>query len=84
MEMFYTHFLRLLDKERKNWRSNTVILQDGAPYHTSRDMMEFYEEHQVPLMLTGPHQYDGSPIELWFAAFKCRDINPERLPMGKK
>ena len=57
---------------------------DGAPYHQSVAMLEFYEEHQVPIMFTGPHSYDASPIELFFAAFKSRDINPEQLATGKK
>ena len=84
MEMFYCHLLKLLDKKSKNWRSNTIILQDGAPYHHSSTMMNFYRDNQVPIMFTGPHSYDASPIELFFAAFKRQDINPERLTTGKK
>ena len=55
MEMYMTHLMQTLDKQRKNWRSNTIILMDGAPYHTSEVMMEFFEDFQVPIMLTGPH-----------------------------
>ena len=83
MEMFYTHFLKLLEKKSKNWRDNTIILQDGAPYHHSSPMMDFYKENQVPVMFTGPHSYDASPIELFFAAFKSQDVNPTHLPLGK-
>ena len=61
-----------------------MILLDGAPYHTSEVMMEFFKEHQVPVMFTGPHSYDASPIELFFAAFKSKDVNPEKLSTGKK
>ena len=31
----------------------------------------------------GPYSYDVAPAELFFAAFKCADINPSRVPMGK-
>ena len=81
--MFFTYLLQRLDGERPNWRIYTVILLDGAAYHTSASMLEFYERNQVPVIFTGPHSYDASPIELFFAAFKSRDINPEHLPMGK-
>ena len=47
-------------------------------------MMEFYQKHCIPVMFTGPHSYDASPIELFFAAFKSKDINPSKLPMGKQ
>ena len=83
MEMFFVRLLEKLDSEKPNWRQNTIILMDGAPYHQSLAMLEFYEEHQVPVLLTGPHSYDASPIELFFAAFKCKDINPEQLTTGK-
>ena len=38
---------------------------------------------KIPTIFTGPHSYDGSPCELWFAHFKARDINPNRVPTGK-
>jgi len=34
-------------------------------------------------MMHGPYSYDVSPAELFFAAFKCADVNPNRVPMGK-
>ena len=57
---------------------------DNAPYHTSKEMMEFFEKLQLPLHFTGPHSYAGVPIELFFAHFKKEDINPDNLPTGKK
>ena len=84
MEMFFVGLLEQLDSENKNWRNSTIILMDGAPYHTSKAMMEFYKEYLVPVMFTGPHSYDASPIELFFAAFKSKDINPQRLKTGKR
>ena len=83
MQMFFINLLHRLDAANKDWRKHTVILLDGAKYHTSEVMMEFYKEYQVPVMFTGPHSYDASPIELFFAAFKSKDVNPQRLPTGK-
>ena len=59
-------------------------MMDGAPYHTSAPMMEFYRKNLVPVMFTGPHSYDASPIELFFAAFKSKDMNPDRIKTGKR
>jgi len=84
MEMFFTHLIRHLDSKNQHWRKETIIMLDGAPYHQSNLMMEFYEDHQVPIMFTGPHSYAASPVELFFAHFKRADINPRHLPLGKK
>ena len=77
MIMFFGRLLEQLDSERPSWRQDTVIMIDGAPYHQSGQKMDFFEEHQVPILFTGPHSYDASPIELFFAAFKSVDINPD-------
>ena len=84
MELFFTSLIELLDTENKRWRQVTVILMDGAPYHTSSTMMEFYKKNQMPVMFTGPHSYSSSPVELFFAHFKRDDINPNHLPLGKR
>ena len=36
MELFFKSLVRKLDRERANWRKNTVILLDNAPYHASK------------------------------------------------
>jgi transposase len=84
MEMFYTHLVRMLDDKNKYWRRNTIILCDGASYHTSEAMRLLYSRHQIPIMFTGPHSYAASPIELFFAAFKKNDINPSKVKTGKE
>ena len=73
-----------LDSEDINWRSNTVILLDGAPYHTSESTLELMEGLRIPTLFTGPHSYDAVPAELLFAAFKADDINPSKVPQGKR
>ena len=38
---------------------------------------------RVPIMMLGPYSYDVAPAELFFAAFKAADINPNHIPLGK-
>jgi hypothetical protein len=38
---------------------------------------------QIPIMVLGPYSYDAAPAELFFAAFKKADINPNKIPLGK-
>jgi len=83
MELFFCHFIKLMNKKNPRWRQDTVIVLDNAPYHCSSSMMEFYEAQRLPIMFTGPHSYAASPVELFFAAFKRADINPRKLPTGK-
>jgi hypothetical protein len=83
MELFFTNLMKLMEMKNENWRDNTIIMLDNAPYHTSNAMMEFYQDNRLPIIFTGPHSYSASPIELFFAAFKKADINPAKLPLGK-
>ena len=38
----------------------------------------------LPVIYSGPYAYGAAPIEKAFAALKLGDLNPERLPTGKK
>ena len=38
----------------------------------------------VPVLFSGPYSYSSAPVEMVFAALKLGDLNPERLPTGKK
>ena len=84
MEIFFRQLVNKLNKDRIDWRENTIVLIDNAPYHCSSSIMKLYEDLRIPIMFTGPHSYDAAPCELFFSYFKSVDINPERLPMGKK
>ena len=83
MEIFFHSLVRVLDKERADWRENTVVLLDNAPYHTTPHTLKVFKELSIPILFTGPHSYDAAPCELFFAAFKKADINPRRIPTGK-
>ena len=84
MDMFFRYLDQRLEKERKGWKKNTVVITDNAPYYTSEATLKSFENMKLPIMFTGPHSYDASPCELFFAQFKSVDINPRHLPMGKK
>ena len=84
MEIFLRKLVLKLDQEDANWRANTVILADNAPYHTSESTLELMEGLKIPMLFTGPHSYDAALIELLFATFKSKDVNPSRVPQGKR
>ena len=73
-----------LDQEDKNWRENTVVLHDNAPYAVSESSLDIMKGLKIPMLFTGPHSYDGAPVELLFAAFKADDVNPNHVPQGKR
>ena len=70
MEIFLRKLVLKLDREDEQWRENTVILLDNAPYHTSDKTMSLLSGLNIPVIYTGPYSYDAAPCELFFAAFK--------------
>ena len=70
MNIFLRKLVLKLDQEDAEWRSNTVILLDNAPYHKSDSTINLMQGLKIPVLFTGPHSYDAAPIELLFAAFK--------------
>ena len=84
MDSFFRHLDAKLEKERKNWKKDTVIIMDNAPYHTSGEMFATLQSLNLPILFLGPHSYDAAVCELFFSEFKSVDINPARLPLGKK
>ena len=44
-ELFFTHFIHMMERKRPGWRKDHIILLDGAGYHNSSTMMQFYEKH---------------------------------------
>ena len=84
MDIYLRQMVLKLDQEDADWTTNTVILLDNAPYHASESTINLMEGLKIPVLFTGPHSYDAAPIELLFAAFKSRDINPRHVPQGKR
>ena len=84
MELFLRQLVLKLGHEDPNWRDNTVILHDNASYATCESTLELMEGLRIPMLFTGPHSYDAAPVELLFAAFKSTDVNPTKVPQGKR
>ena len=82
MELFMTHLCWKLDKLRADWRRDTVFQLDGASWHVSKENLAVFEKLKAQLIISGPYSYDGSAIELLFAAMKKGNLNPEGLPMS--
>ena len=84
MLVFLRHLMRQLDRESPGWAEEAVFLYDGARYHTSEMMRDYFRKLQVSVMFSGPYSYAAAPIELLFGGLKFGELNPERQPTGKK
>ena len=73
-----------LTLERPNWKEDTVILMDNAPYHGSQKTRDYFAHNGIRTIYTAPYSYSGSPIELWFAALKSTNLNPTMQATGKR
>lgn len=84
MLAFLRHLVAELDEERPGWRADTIILLDGARYHTGEKIREYLHKLQLQVIWTGPYSYAAAPIERLFAGLKFGELNPAQLPTGKK
>ena len=84
MVVFMEKLVQKLDRQNPHWRNSTQILWDGAPYHRAKGTYEMLKRLNVPISMFGPYSYNVSPCELFFAAFKSKDVNPNLLPLGKQ
>ena len=74
----------MLDEEEPTWREDTVILLDGARYHTGEEVREYLQKMQLRVVWSAPYSYSAAPIELLFGGLKFGELNPEKLPTGKR
>ena len=84
MSIFMKELVDMLDKTRKGWRKNTIILLDNAPYHTSKETRKVLGSLNIPTMFLAPYSFDVAPCELYFALFKSKDLNQSGLSTGKR
>ena len=47
-------------------------------------MKDRLSKMKLPIIYSAPYSYTTAPVEKAFAALKFGDLNPERLPTGKK
>ena len=84
MLLFVSTLIRRLDQETPGWKDDTVILLDNAAWHTSWVMQKRLARLGITVIYSGPYSYAAAPVDLAFAALKLGDLNPDRLPTGKK
>ena len=84
MTTFLRVLARQLDRETPGWQESSTILLDNASWHTNPLMRDRLAKMGLPIMFSAPYCYSTAPIELVFAALKLGELNPERLPTGKK
>ena len=84
MQIYFLALVKKLDKIKPDWREKTVVLLDGASYHNSKSTVQVFEQCKIPVMFLGPHSYNVSPAELYFAWFKKVDLNPRKLAQNKR
>ena len=82
--LFVTWLVQTLDAETPGWRRNTIMLLDGARYHTSQATRDLFSRLDVDVCFTGPYCYDSSPVELLFAALKRGNLNPGGAATGTR
>ena len=84
VKLFISHLVDKLECQDPQFRENTVLLLDGAEYHTSQEIQEHLKRHGVDFLYTGPRSYDAAACELFWAYLKSGDINMQNLATGKK
>ena len=72
-----------LDKDRSDWRTDTILQLDGAKYHKTALVKDLFQELQVPVMISAPYSYDADVVELLFAMFKRGELNHLQLATSK-
>ena len=78
MALYLRELAKVLDKERRGWRNDTVMLLDGASYHWSGDTLAIMKKLKLPVMSLAPHSYNCAPCELLFAAVKATHLNVDQ------
>ena len=84
MTLFLPYLERRLDLETPGWQENSTILLDNAAWHTNPLMKARLARMKLPIIYSGPYSYTSAPVESIFAAVKFGNLNPDRLPTGKK
>lgn len=76
----YASFLR--EVMRKTRKKHLIIIQDGAPYHTSGAMKEFFQKHSDRLSVYKLPGYspDYNPIEKLWKKIKEKEIHLHYFP----
>jgi hypothetical protein len=53
--LILSQLFRILDKEDSNWKQHTILLIDGARYHTRIEVKAFFKLNGVRFAITSPN-----------------------------
>ena len=84
MLVYLQYLVEQLDLERPSWKEETVLLLDGAKYHTGSRVREYLRKLELTVIWSGPYSYSTAPIEIVFSVLKFGELNPDKKPTGKK
>ena len=76
MLMFLSRLALVLTKEDPEWRTNTVLVLDNAPYHRAKGVKEHLVKLGASVVLSGPYSYAAAPCETFFSLYKRGNQNP--------
>ena len=74
----------MLSIETPDWRETSIVLLDGAKYHTSKETRENLKKLKIPITYSAPYCYSTAPIEHLFGGFKQGEFQSNTAPRGKK
>ena len=83
-QMFLSHLAAKLDSESPEWRANTFIVVDGAPYHKCPATIALVKSLGMSCLIAGPYAFEAMPVETLFSFVKRVDLNAGSIPTGKK
>ena len=80
---FVRELVRILDKDRPQWRSDTIWLVDGAKMHTTQLVQDIYTKLKIPIMVAPPYSWNLVATEKWHSMFKSGELNATGKSMTK-
>ena len=66
--MAYAHRLdKILKKADSNYYAKTIMIVDGATYHTNPTVVDYMRQIGWNVMVSAPYSYSSAAIEWYFA-----------------
>ena len=82
--LFISKLAAKLTAEDRNWRTNSLLLIDGARYQSCPESIRHMRSLGFKVCVSSPYSYSSTCIEYCFAILKSVDINVDRRPTGKR
>ena len=82
--MFLDHLHGLVKSRYPFQMEKVIYCLDGAGYHKSREVRDYYQSEGIHVILLGPYSYLVSVQELVWAHLKTVNCNPEQIQTTKR